>query len=101
MPLTCKKCDKFASFNLPRIRPPIYCYDHKTQKMVDVNRKCLSLGCKNHPGYDFPGVAKITTCKRRISIGHGRFCILHKKDGMINVVVKRGTIVFHSVLLDI
>lgn len=45
-------CGKRPSFNLPGIRPAIYCKDHKQENMIDVvNSKCIFEGCCTVPIY--------------------------------------------------
>lgn len=68
-----EKCTIRASYNIPGM-PARYCKDHKTIMMIDViNKRCEYTGCtKINPIYDFKD-------------GKGKFCIIHKKEGMIDV----------------
>ena len=38
----CLDCDKQACFNMPNIKPPIYCGTHKKDNMINVkDAKCI------------------------------------------------------------
>ncbi len=71
----CKKCYKVASFNFKGTTPPIYCFDHKENDMVNVkSRKCLY--CNKQPNFNIEGQS--ASC-----------CFDHKTDDMVNVASKR------------
>lgn len=60
-------------FNLPGVKPGIYCSAHKQNGMVDVQHiQCEYQGCSKQPSYDIIG-------------GKGKFCSEHKLPGMIDI----------------
>lgn len=71
---TCLKCKKEPFFNDPTEIVGKYCYDHKSDIMINVlDRKCSKEGCITIPCYNFPKEKKAMFCKE------------HREDGMVNV----------------
>jgi hypothetical protein len=69
----CLDCEKQACFNLPNIKPPIYCGIHKQPNMVNVkDPKCIEENCSTRPTYGLPN-------------GKATYCSIHKKDNMVNL----------------
>lgn len=68
-------CGKYANFNVPEDKKPIYCAKCKTEDMIDVvSKRCP---CGRRPSFNVPGKKKPTCCKE---------C---KTEDMISVVSKR------------
>ena len=68
---------KYANFNLPGVKPGIYCAKHKLDGMINVKSKtCQKEGCLKQPSYNTSGEKQ------------GIYCTEHKLDGMVDVVNK-------------
>ena len=70
----CIECNKRPSFNVKGETKPLYCFDHKLDDMINVNKKtCIYEGCSTQPSYNFAGEKK------------GVYCDKHKLIDMIDV----------------
>ena len=83
MPARCKNenCNKYASFNLPNEKSPIYCKEHKKDNMV-ITKKDNRVCC--HPDHDSdekPPRASFNFPHEKKPI----YCQKHAEDGMINL----------------
>lgn len=86
MPVKCRHegCNKVPSFNLPDVKPAIFCMTHKTIDMVNVKtpysmrkiRTCISKECDKVPRFNYIGQEKKLYCSK------------HKLEGMVNLYKK-------------
>jgi hypothetical protein len=68
-------CKKRPNFNTEGETKPLYCGEHKLEKMIDIkHQKCIHAGCKIRPTYNIDG--KKTPL----------YCNSHKLEGMLNVI---------------
>ena len=74
MPSKCITCDlKQPAFNLPDQKKRLYCFDCKTDDMIDIkNSKCITCDLKQ-PAFNLPDQKK------------GLYCFDCKEDGMIDI----------------
>ena len=69
-------CKKESSFNIKN-ENPLYCFDHKSENMINVkNKKCIHENCMKTVLYNFYGSKPL-------------YCSEHKLDGMINTKDKK------------
>ena len=115
MPSKCITCDlKQPAFNLPDQKKRLYCFDCKTDDMIDIkNSKCITCDLKQ-PAFNLPDQKKGLYCfdcrkDGMIDVKHpkcitcdlkrplfnlpdqekGLYCVNCKKDGMIDVISKK------------
>jgi len=68
-----KDCDKMARFNKSTEKKPLYCFEHKLENMVNVNKKnCQSEKCKNKALYGLINKK-------------AQYCYEHKEKNMTNL----------------
>jgi hypothetical protein len=63
---TCKEigCMKKPNYNIKGEKEGIYCKDHSTSDMVDVNhKKCIEKDCNTRPSYNYKGEKQPLYCK--------------------------------------
>lgn len=80
MPSKCQECNSEASYGPPDVKSRTVCAKHKKPGMIykkKLPKGCLEPGCSIHrPAFNYEGEKK------------GIYCVAHKLDKMINVLVK-------------
>jgi hypothetical protein len=70
-----KNCMKTPSFNFSSEKRPLYCLEHKKDKMIDLKHKpCIEPNCIKRPSFNIPSEVRPI------------YCYDHKKDGMISTL---------------
>ena len=57
MPKYCmhENCTQSPSYNIPTLKTPIYCKEHKSDDMIDVkSKRCIYENCTKNPSYNIP-----------------------------------------------
>ena len=69
-----QNCKKRPYFNYEGETKGLFCYEHKSEGMIDViHERCSFNGCSKRPVFNYEGKTK------------GLFCYEHKSEGMIDV----------------
>ena len=116
MPRHCEftGCRTRPCFNIPEETKGIFCYYHKQDGMVNVQRKrCIDITCNRYAYYSLPGrtaefcfdhktedmidivgqLCVASECNRysyyNLPDNPPKFCALHKQEGMVDVRNKR------------
>jgi hypothetical protein len=108
-------CNNTARYNIVGEKNPIYCKDHKDDKMINItSKKCIYNGCETSANFNFEGVKGVVYCSKHMKEGmvnkslaiciyegckknarynfknnkYGIYCYIHKLEHMVNVCGK-------------
>jgi hypothetical protein len=72
-----ENCEKIATFNYKSESKPIFCVDHKEEKMISISNRskwCIEKDCEIRATYNYEDQKKPI------------YCLKHKKEDMVNIV---------------